>query len=142
MKYDDASWHYGGEFPDHLPPTAGATHTGMFLAWALLSGLGSSFHFEDFSDGLSQLEKREITPGAYFFKLLDGKFVDIDLNEEGNAFTASYFDFQKGEFLNDYEALLGINLPDLYHVSDTWENFDRLKPLLDSRLNEWRKTRC
>jgi len=43
MKYDDASWHYGGDFPDDLPDEAGATHTGMFLAWALLSGLGGIF---------------------------------------------------------------------------------------------------
>ncbi|MGN6118448.1 MAG: DUF7832 domain-containing protein, partial [Rhodanobacter sp.] len=39
MKYDDASWHYGGDFPKDLPDEAGATHTGMFVAWALLSGL-------------------------------------------------------------------------------------------------------
>jgi hypothetical protein len=141
MKYDDASWHYGGNFPHDLPPIAGATHTGMFFAWALLSGFGSSFHLEDFPEGLSQLEKREITPGAYFFKFLDGKFVDSDLNEEGNAFTASYFDFQTGKFLADYEALLGKGLPELYYVADTWENFDLLKPLLDSRLKEWRETR-
>src|SRR6266404_3538306 len=36
MKYDDASWHYGGDFPEDLPREAGATHTGMFVAWALL----------------------------------------------------------------------------------------------------------
>lgn len=49
MKYDDASWHYGGEFPDDLPPTAGATHNTLeapnamcastpqaFLHWALV----------------------------------------------------------------------------------------------------------
>ena len=33
-KYDDASWHYGGDFPKDLPIEAGATHTGMFLALA------------------------------------------------------------------------------------------------------------
>ncbi|RML48695.1 DUF7832 domain-containing protein [Pseudomonas avellanae] len=32
MKYDDASWHYNGNFPSDLPDTAGATHIGMFLA--------------------------------------------------------------------------------------------------------------
>ena len=33
MKYDDASWHYEGAYPADLPPEAGATHIGMFLAW-------------------------------------------------------------------------------------------------------------
>ena len=28
-KYDDASWHYGGDFPDDLPEENGATHIGM-----------------------------------------------------------------------------------------------------------------
>jgi hypothetical protein len=36
MKYDDASWHFGGEFPKDLPEEAAATHTGMFVAWAFL----------------------------------------------------------------------------------------------------------
>ena len=37
MKYDDWSRHGGGNFPADLPPEAGATHAGMFLAWALLA---------------------------------------------------------------------------------------------------------
>ncbi|WP_262497415.1 DUF7832 domain-containing protein [Pedobacter caeni] len=28
-KYDDASWHYGGDFPKDLPQINGATHIGM-----------------------------------------------------------------------------------------------------------------
>ncbi|WP_265102660.1 hypothetical protein [Acinetobacter sp. 'aerobic (ED)'] len=39
MKYDDASWHYGGDFPADLPQEAGATHIGMFLTWMLLQTL-------------------------------------------------------------------------------------------------------
>ncbi|WP_441328174.1 DUF7832 domain-containing protein [Mesorhizobium album] len=35
MKYDDASWHSGGNFPRELPPEAGATHIAMFVAWPL-----------------------------------------------------------------------------------------------------------
>lgn len=34
MKYDDVSWHSEGSLPSDLPYTAGATHAGMFLAWA------------------------------------------------------------------------------------------------------------
>lgn len=32
VKYDYASWHYGGDFPEGLPETAGGTHMGMYLA--------------------------------------------------------------------------------------------------------------
>src|SRR5688572_23363485 len=38
-KYDDADWHYGGDFPEDVPEQAGATHMGMFVAWAWSAGL-------------------------------------------------------------------------------------------------------
>lgn len=64
------------------------------------------------------------------------------MNEEGNTFTAGYFDFSTGSYLADYEALLGHGLPpgdgQLYYVADTWENFDKLSPVLDKRLADWR----
>ena len=40
MKYEDASWHSGADdFPKDLTAQAAGTHSGMFLAWALLGGL-------------------------------------------------------------------------------------------------------
>ena len=33
MKYDDASWHYGGNFPKGLSRKNGATHIAFFLVW-------------------------------------------------------------------------------------------------------------
>lgn len=136
MKYDDASWHSDGDFPEDLPPEAGATHAGMFLAWSLLQGLVGDDHAADFPGELEQLRKREVTPGKYLM-ILDGKFTDEELNDEGNAFASSYFDFEKGLYLADYESIFGDELPTLYHVPDTWENFDRLKPVVDKRYREW-----
>ena len=85
MKYDDASWHYGGDFPDELPNEAGGTHIGMFVSWCLLNGLGGAHHDED-PQFLGQLKAREISPGRYFLRACDEKFWDEDLNDEGNAF--------------------------------------------------------
>jgi hypothetical protein len=142
MKYDDASWHYGGEFPDDLPSEAGATHTGMYLAWALLSGLSGELHISDFPENIPLLQSRSITPGAFFLEQCDGKFWDEDLSDEGNAFTQHYFDFEKGQYLSDYQETLDEGLPDspsaIYYVTNSWENFDKLKPVLDRRLAEWR----
>ena len=123
-----------------MPLEAGATHAGMFLAWALLRGLVSEDHAVDFPDQLEQLRSREVTPGEYLM-IFDGKFTDEELNDEGNAFASSYFDFEKGQYLGDYEATLTNGLPTLYHVLDTWENFDRLKPVVDTRYAEWRAKR-
>jgi len=120
---------------------AGATHTGMFVAWAFLSGLVGELHIEDFPDDVPKLSGRRATPGAFFLEACDGKFTDEDLNDEGNAFAQDYFDFKKGRYISDYEAALGEGLPDLYHVKDSWENFDRLKPVLDRRFEEWKARR-
>jgi hypothetical protein len=39
---------------------------------------------------------------------------------------------------DDGEALAA-DLPSPYHVPDTWESFDKLKPVLDKRLDDWRR---
>lgn len=139
MKYDDASWHYGGDFPAGLPDEAGATHTGMFVAWALLSGLGGEIHTVECPEDLEALQSRAITPGAFFLKFCDGKFTDEDLSEEGNAFAGEYFKFEGDGFLTDYTNALPSNLPSLYHVPDSWETFEMLRPILDGRLKNWRR---
>jgi hypothetical protein len=60
--------------------------------------------------------------------------MDDMLNGEGKAFSQAYFDFERGPFLVDYEQLLGKSLPTLYHVADTWENYDLLKARIDERF--------
>ena len=141
MKYDAAAWHYGGDFPADLPQEAGATHTGMFIAWALLSGLSGELHTSDFPEDIPALRERSTTPGAFFLSACDGKFTDEDLSKEGNAFASFYYDVESGGYLADYESTLGKDLPagrdSLYHIADTWENFDKIKPVLDRRLAEW-----
>jgi len=138
-KYDDVSWHNGAaEYPKDLADEAAATHTGMFIAWALLSGLSGELHTKDMPDSVLRLQARSVTPGQFFLEC-DGKFVDEDLNGEGNAFTQAYFDLDKGRYLKDYDAVLCRGFATAYHVPDTWENFDKLKPLLDRRLAEWRR---
>jgi hypothetical protein len=141
VKYDDASWHYGGDFPEDLPDEAGATHTGMFLAWALLEGLGGELHTDEFADDLEKLRTRLVTPGAYFLATCDGKLTNEDLSDEGNAFAEAYYDLEHGEFLSNYEDTLGADLPTTYHVADTWENFDRLRPVISDRFAQWKAAR-
>ena len=141
MKYDDASWHYGGQFPKGLPNEAGATHTGMFVAWALLTGLAGEIHTEELPEGLEKLRSRSVTPGQFFLEACDGKFTDEDLNDEGNAFAQEYFDFDRGAYMNDYDQLLAKGLPSQYHVEDTWTNFDKLRHVLDKRLDDWQRKR-
>lgn len=142
MKYDDASWHYGQIYPDDIGPEAAATHIGMFLTWALLTGLGANFHVEDCPDNIPLLERRKITPGRFLIDYCDEKLTAEDLNEEGNAFAVDYYNSDgEGSYLDDYEVKLGLELPTLYHVKDNWENFDQVKPLIDARFADWRRSR-
>jgi len=142
-KYDDASWHSGGVFPADLPETAGGTHIGMFVAWAVLAGLGSDDLYDEDSGGtefVTKLRARSITPGGFIF-VLDGKFTDEDLNAEGNAFAHAYYAAKDAKYVADYEAAVGGDVPELYYVEDSWATFDRLEPVLDQRLAEWRASR-
>jgi hypothetical protein len=140
MKYDDASWHYGGDFPEDLPPEAGATHIGMFLAWALVRGFAGSLHTEEFPDELESLKGRRITPARFLIQACDEKLTNEEFNEEGNAFARHYYGEggRMGEYIEDYQEVLCSKTPTLYHVADTWENFDRLSPRIEQRYQEWK----
>lgn len=141
MKYDNASWHYGGDFPDDLPPEAGAIHTGMFLAWALLNGLGGSFHAEECPEDFESLKQRTITPAQFLINACDEKFTAEDLSDEGNDFAADYYGAggQMKDYIKDYEELFASGIPSLYHVPDTWESFDRLSPRIQERYDQWKR---
>jgi hypothetical protein len=143
MKYDDASWHYGGDFPEGLAENAAGTHIGMFVSWAILNGMVGSIHLDDFPDMLGKLVSREMTPGAWFLAACDEKFTDEDLNEEGNRFAQEYYahgegeNYKSGAYLNDYCGAFD-DAAETYAVADTWESFERLKPILDRRFDEWK----
>ncbi len=139
VKYDDASWHYGGDFPADLPQSAGATHIGLFLAWMLLNGHGSAMH-----DGaFAQLQSRAMTPGAWFIENCDEKLTAEDLSTEGQRFAESYYlhdedRSEEGEpsYLFDYMG----RFPDVdaYKVPDDWASYDRIAPILAQRFALWR----
>jgi hypothetical protein len=142
MTYDRADWHYGGEYPADLPPENGSTQIGMFLAWAIMRGLQGTFHDKNSVPELAAVRGREMTGGEFLRQMCDEKFTEMDLNDEGNAFARDYYITDKGvNYFADYRDTLGRDLPSQYHVEDSWENFDKLAPVLDARLEEWRGQR-
>lgn len=134
MKYDDASWHYGGDFPEGLPESAGAIHSGLFVAWAIQAGLGS----EEVEGDAHLILERKVTPATFVMEHWDGKFGDSMLSDEGNAFASFYFEPEGRGFVVDYGEILVKDLPTYYHVPDTWESFDRIKSIIDTRYREWK----
>jgi hypothetical protein len=139
---DRADWHYGGDFPEDLPQESGGTHIGMFLAWAILNNLASQELNEDWPEEIASVKARQITGRDFLFKACDEKFWESDLSDEGNAFAAWYYSRPDGTmpYVDDYANALAEDLPTVYHVMDTWENYDKVAPIISAAYAEWKAT--
>jgi anaerobic magnesium-protoporphyrin IX monomethyl ester cyclase len=132
---------YGGPEVSHNGREYLEKHVGEYL----IEGEGEDIYRKLIENKLS-LNKQSIETenlskiGGLFYKI-DGVLADDMLNDEGNAFSKYYFDFDKGQYLKDYENLFAAELPTLYHVSDSWRNYDRLKEIIDLRYSEWKKSK-
>ncbi len=124
MIYDRVDWHNGGDFPSELPPENGGTHIGMFLCWAISRHLESQFHKQESFESLAAVRTKMMTGRDFLFSQCDGKFWIEDLSDEGNAFAMTYY--KTDEYIDDYEKILGNEVVTLYHIQDSWENFDQL----------------
>lgn len=141
LVFDKAKWHYEGEYPADLAVDQAFVHTGLYLGWIIDVGLYSEEFAEDFVKEIKRFKARKLTgPGVY--RAADGVFTDDMLNEDGLEFTEAYFDFETGKYLKDYEKLLSAALPSMYHVPDSWESYDLLKPQIDKRYSAWRRKRA
>ena len=136
---DRADWHYGGNYPKGLPPENAGTHIGIYLAWVIHRQLGSKQLVKLGAETYQKVLRREATGRDLLLAELDEKFFPQLLNSEGGAFTSAYY--ETNDFLNDYDLVLGGELESLYHVQDTWENYDKMAVRLDERLAAWRSER-
>ena len=135
--YDKAKYHYEGKFPKDLPIEQAYVHTGMFLGWIIDANLHSKELQDECAQQIELFRKRKLSP-VKIYVWWDGVLTDEMLNDEGNKFAHYYFDFSKGKFPTDYDEVLCAEVPTLYHVRDTWENYNKLKKRIDSRYEEWK----
>lgn len=153
-KYDDASWHYEGDFPEDLPAESAATHIGMFLTWCIDNDLISEFQNAHREEDIQKIKNRKLTGAEFLIHNCDEKLTDGDLNDLGNDFAKDYYeedtDFSAkfGNYLDDYTSTFDQNADQndfeyetFYHVENTFENYEILKPIIDKRLEEWKKYR-
>lgn len=143
MKYDDAEYYFLN-FERDLDNEAAGTHLGMYLAWAILRGLGSDEYNEPGSVR-DQLRQRTTTGQTVLFDHCDGKLFSDDFNELGNAFTQAYYE---KHFSKDFSRVFQKDLPDTgcpladaCSLPDTWTNFDRMAAVLDQRFKQWQEVR-
>ncbi|MCL2157314.1 MAG: hypothetical protein FWH54_04745 [Methanobrevibacter sp.] len=152
VKYDDASWHYGGDFPKDLTEENAATHIGMFLVWCINNDLISDELKEISKKDIDDVKSRKMTGSEFLFKICDEKFIDCDLSEFGQKFTNDYYEDSRskfarkfGEYIRDLADIFnekaeknGFEYETLYHVENTWENYDLIAKKLDERFVQWK----
>ena len=149
MKYDDASWHYEGDYPDDLPQENAAIHIGFFLKWCICNNHFSEELIEDSEDEVKKVQNGCMT-GAQFLLVYDGKLVDDMLSETGNLFAMSYYQSEEkfsekyGSYGDDFCDVFnlraeenGFEYASLYHVEDTKENYDLMATKIDERFQQW-----
>ena len=91
MKYDDASWHSGGDFPEMSPEEYGGTHIALFLKWCFIKGWCGDIHSSDSQQDVDAVISGRLDATEFLFKYCDGKLTDEDFSNEGNAFAEKYY---------------------------------------------------
>lgn len=136
--YDHAKEHFQGEFPRLLPMEQAYVHIGMYLGWVIENGLYSEYFEDEASSEIFRFKRKEISC-TILSEIWNGYLAFEFLNRHGNNFT--FFYYTSGLYRHDYEEVLGKDLPSIYHVDDTWPNYDKLKARITARYEEWDKVK-
>lgn len=134
--YDNARNHFLGNFPETLPIEQAYVHIGMYLGWIIENDLYSEFFEDEAGTSIFRFKRREISC-TILSELWDGYLGHELFDRTGNMFT--YYYYGGGLYRRDYEKMLVGKLPSLYHVNDSWENYEKMVAQIDQRYAEWQK---
>jgi hypothetical protein len=144
-KFDDAHWHWNGDYPAELLSKDGegdpapVCHISFYLAWAIERDLANPADHKPTSPEVVELLARRITPWEYVERRVVYRLEDEDFNELGLAFATAYYRKKSpSPYFEDFCRVFDEE-ETAYHVVDTWENYDRLRPELDAAFAQWRK---
>ena len=132
--YDNAKNHFLGNFPSSLPIEQAYVHIGMYLGWIIDNDLYSSYFEEEADIQIFRFKRRDISC-TILSEIWDGYLGHELFGKTGNLFT--YYYYGGGIYRKDYQTLLAPTLPSIYHVSDTWENYERMAQQISKRFEEW-----
>ena len=139
MAFDRMDWHYGGDYPSDLPNENGGTHIGFYLTWIIHNNLVGEFHTEESGEELALVKARKLDGREFLMTMCDEKFIDEDLSDEGNAFTQFYYAAEEKGYFDDYERVLKGHLPTTYHIENSWENYDKIAPVISEAYAKWKQ---
>ena len=134
--YDKGKWHAGGEYPEDLEPERGSTHIAMYLAWAVENNhIAPAFANDDI---IAQFRNRQASL-LELIEWFDDVLASDLLTPEAASFSDRYYDGeQEPLYFSDYSNLLTADLPTIYHVQPTIENYERIKPVIQQRFEAWK----
>jgi hypothetical protein len=137
--YDKADYHFDSVDRFNLPYEHAYNHTLFFLRWLIQNDfLSDSFRttsaamLTEFDRGSKSIQE--------LYEWWDGCLISNMLSKQGNLFTQSYFDFDHGQYINDYRNLLQNDLQTEMHILYNEANYQKLKPIIDRRYVEWKKS--
>lgn len=134
--YDNAKNHFLGNFPGDLPIEQAYVHIGMYLGWIIESELYSEYFEEEADTQIFRFKQRQISC-TILSEIWDGYLGHELFSEQGNLFTFYYYG--GGLYRKDYEEVLSSSLPSLYHVEDTWDNYEKIANSIALRFRDWKK---
>ncbi len=98
----------------------------------------SDFFISETGSEIEKLKNRKVSPSKLYMTW-DGVLLGEMLSDKGFSFAMSYFDFDKGAYISDYEKVFHVTGEQFFTVRDTWDNYDQLRPTIDAAYEKWNK---
>lgn len=134
--FDKAKFHEDDVLRRGLPTARAATHTAIYLGWlAERDLLASEFKMPVLT---WLLRWRMISP-LLLYSFQDRVLVSDMLRPDADRFSRDYFDFEHGEFIEDYCALAGVNTDNFFTARFNWRLYRSVLDCVDERFEEWCK---
>lgn len=134
--YDRAREHFLGKFPDELPIEQAYLHIGIYLGWMIEHKLYSEEFLDEGEIQMYRFEKQQIGC-TVLSEIWDGHLEPTMFNTEGSQFTEEYY--LPGSYMEDYIGTLCKSYPTMYHVADTWDNYELMNHKITERFQAWKK---
>ncbi len=134
-KIDDYKWHYSGAITEENEDNQLCFGMGVFFSWCIMNNLSNMDYKEEASKIRQLYMKREHGPGIAFLDLFGGTLHEAYLNDKGYALAAEYY---QDQYIDDLTSTL--NMPEgeyIYTGPDTWDEYDKVAPIIQKRFEEW-----
>ncbi|NME67074.1 DUF7832 domain-containing protein [Flammeovirga aprica] len=131
---DNVRNYFGSSFPDEVALDQAYLHMGVFMGWVIKNDFYSDDYEDEYGAQIIHFMNNEISP-IILAETLDG-IIDYSLFRETlKPFVRTYYG--GGQYLADYQHTLSDGLNSMFHVKDSWENFDAMKSVISDRYQDW-----